>query len=136
MRASGLTLIELLLVLGIIGLGWFTLLPKLDGVPMGPEARLDKVNTLLFQAGQEALQSHARQRITLTLGSTEVRWKEQEARLPAPISRVHINGRQAAGTRPGFAVYPTGHMDELNLRLQDGELLQSRPLARELRFRP
>lgn len=134
MRAAGLTLIELLLVLCIIGLGWFTLVPRLDMSDPSKRDGLDQVNALLFQAGQEAIRSHARQKVSLNLGHAQMHWKDQKAALPAQVSRVEINGRQVSGTNPAFTVYPTGHMDELLLRLRGGKQLHSLPLARALSY--
>lgn len=128
----GMTLIELLLVLLIIGLGWFSLVPNLDLNTAAEQDNLKQVNDLLLQAGQQAVRSNTLQAITCTLGEEALHWKSQTAKLPAPLSRAEINGKQATGTKAVFRVYPTGHMDELSLRLSGGKHLQSRPLARVL----
>jgi len=44
-NTAGLTLVELLIVLFIVGLGWFTLLPRLDPTrPSGSSAPLHEMN--------------------------------------------------------------------------------------------
>lgn len=131
-----MTLIELLLVLLIIGLGWFTLLPKLDLGTPGEQDNLKQVNDLLFHAGLEAVRNHALQTVSCTLGQQEMHWKGQTASLPAPLSKLEINGEQATGTKAVFRIYPTGHMDQLSLRLSGGKQLRSQPLARKLRIEP
>ncbi len=130
MRERGHTLVELLLVLFIVGLGWFTLLPRLD--PSSREGELDTINTMLHRAGKRAVDTYAVQRVRLFPGRDYLEWEQDRFPLPAVLSGGEINGRRMTGQESSFALYPSGHMDEVNLLLTSGERLRSRPLMREI----
>ncbi len=134
MKNQGLTLIELLIVLAIVGLGWFTLLPRLDIAGDRNQNQLEKVNALLLQAGQEALWTNSLQQINLSMGQDTVIWQEQEQTLPAALSSAEVNGRRATSRQLAFFIYPGGHMDEVRLLLQNGQQLKARPVANKLRL--
>lgn len=133
MKPQGFTLIELLIVLLIIGLGWFTILPRLDMSQNGEEQPLQRANELLSEAVAKATSANTLQRIYLVSGGNQLEWEESEVRLPASLSRAEINGEQATGRRHSFVIYPAGHMDEVELVLTDGTRLESNPLKAELR---
>lgn len=132
MRSAGLTFIELLIVLVVIGAGWFALVPRLDIATRNQEGPLGEVNALLIRAGHQAVWSGVRQRISVHLGYKVVEWGRETAELPAAVSRTTINDNQVYGSQATFSIYSTGHMDELSLWLTGGEHLRSQPLARSL----
>ncbi len=132
MKEKGLTLAELLIVLLIIGLGWFTLLPRLDLSVSGSQDNISNINTLLAQAGEKAAATGTFQKIYLIPGLNYVEWKQRRFELPSPLSSGEINGQRATREKFAFVVYPSGHMDELNLFLANGKQLRSIPLLREI----
>ena len=128
MNQKGLTLTELLIVLFIIGLGWFTLLPRLDMTRESNDP-MHYVNILLQTAGEKAISTNTRQQIFLIPGRDFLEWNNQRHDLSGTLSRAVINGKPVTRTRQAFNVYPTGHMDELFLVLSSGEGFRSSPLA-------
>ncbi len=127
MNKNGLTLTELLIVLLIIGMGWFTLLPRLD-LTQETNDPLHQINTLLESAARTAQKTHSRQGIILFPGRDFFEWNDRKAQLPDVLSRAEINGKPMSGTRELFFIYPTGHMDELFFVLSNGSKFRSRPL--------
>ncbi|WP_291319819.1 prepilin-type N-terminal cleavage/methylation domain-containing protein [Desulfonatronospira sp.] len=135
MNPQGFTLIELLIVLLIVGLGWFTLLPRLDMSDSSRQDSLYPVNELLRKAADEAAATNTLQRVHLAPGRDLLQWGELEARLPASLSRAEINKEQARGSgrEASFLIYPAGHMDEVALVLVNGQHLRASPLDPRLR---
>ena len=132
MRSAGLTFIELLIVLVVIGAGWFALVPRLDLASRNQEGPLGEVNALLIRAGHQAVWSGVRQGISVHLGHKVVEWGGETAELPEAVSRITRNSRHVYGSETTFFIYSTGHMDELSLWLTSGEHLRAQPLARSL----
>lgn len=131
MREHGLTLIELLVVLFIIGLGWFTLLPRLD-VSSAKNDPVHQINSLLESAAHTARYTSTRQRLMLFPGRDYVEWNDQKAELPGILSMAKINGKPVSGSSQEFSVYPAGHMDALLIVFTDGAEFNSRPLLRRI----
>jgi len=132
LKQNGLTLAELLIVLLIIGLGWFSLLPRLDLVGSGDQDNIKNINTLLTLAGEKAREINTFQSIFLIPGQNYLEWEQRRYELPATLSSAEINGHRTTGQKSAFTVYPAGHMDELNIFLVNGKQLRSRPLLREI----
>ncbi len=125
---SGLTLIEIIVVLIIFSLGWFALLPA-----MSPDEeaapRLEAVNAMLRQARSQAMSSAKIQSLEVRLGGGVVAWDDQVEKLPSSVEDCQINGRTSLSRRAVFRIYPAGSMDELRLSLNNGEVLQAAPLT-------
>ncbi|WP_031386766.1 MULTISPECIES: Tfp pilus assembly protein FimT/FimU [Desulfonatronum] len=119
---AGLTLVELLIVLFIVGLGWFTLLPRLDPTrPSGSNAPLHEVNVFLAQVRSTAIETGRFQAIRLDPTSGVLSWNEATHRLPTPPGRCVLNDSPCPHPAAHFRVYPQGHMDRLRLDFSSGE---------------
>lgn len=128
---SGLTLIELLAVLLIVALGWFTLLPRLD--PADPAASRDRplaeMNELLAQAARAALAQGRFQEALLDRRLGVVEWGEKSIRLPSAVAECRINDQPCPAHEARFRVYAHGCMDKLALSLFSGERWVSADLS-------
>jgi len=133
-KQQGLTLIEILVVIFIFGLGWFTLLPSLDTVGNSRQDPLQDINIMLNKAGSHAAKSYSIQEVYFSLGREVLVWNEEEQKLPASLARAVINSRQVEGTEALFRIYPAGFMDEVSMELANGYRLQSSPLEQQLRL--
>ncbi len=134
MNQSGLTLAETLVVMAVMAVGWFALLPSLD--PGGSDQDfVVRVNRLLIEAQKQAIQSGQAQQIVFPLPGDLLQWEEVSEKLPARLSSLKLNGSPLHSRPAGFRVYPSGHMDELQFRLINGESFFSRPLTARI-FRP
>lgn len=135
MNQQGLTLVELLVVLLIVGIGWFSLLPRLD-VWENNNSPLSELNSMISKAAHESMKSGLRQDIFFVSGQNYVKWGEQVQELPGYLSRVEVNDQPATGSRWSFSIYPAGHMDQLVMIMTDGVRLESQPLAPSIRVMP
>ncbi|WP_432734434.1 pilus assembly FimT family protein [Maridesulfovibrio sp. FT414] len=128
-RSGGLTFIELLIVLFIVGMGWFTLMPNLDLAGNKEEDKVSLVNALIYEAKNMAVETDSRQYVYVNFEKGIVRWNGEEAELPAEISSGHLNEEPVDGDGVDFAIYPEGFSDELRLVLSDGLTLVLDPLS-------
>lgn len=126
-RSHGLTLLEVLVVLSIVAIGWFTLLPSLDmNVTSATfDTELDDANQLLLQARTRAMSTCTIQEVRLKAASSRIAWGDREADLPSMVSNIHVNGeRHPARRNFAFRIYPSGSMDEVEIDLSNGDELQ------------
>lgn len=118
---GGLTIVELLIVLFIVGLGWFTLLPRLDPTrPSGPEAPLHAMNVFLAQAAETAAQTGRSQVVHLDLVFGGLTWNDATHHMPSPPSHCILNGSPCPHPSTSVRIYPQGHMDRLRLDFSGG----------------
>ncbi len=129
----GLTLIEIIVVLLIFALGWFTLLPALSPSQDQEDGReLKEANELLLQARQAAMSKGVIQHLAVTRDKGVIQWGEQSAQLPSSVSNWRVNGRTLLLSKTRFKIYPSGAMDELRLNLANGAVATSSPLLATL----
>ncbi|MFN2267155.1 MAG: Tfp pilus assembly protein FimT/FimU [Desulfonatronovibrio sp.] len=131
MKTPGFTLIELLIVLFIVGLGWFSLLPKLD-LTQKHVSTVEQINLLLESARQAAVNTNAHQRILLIPGQNFIEWNDQKQDLSAVLTSAMINSKPLTGSAEAFNIYPAGHMDELSFILSNGKKFKSSPLLAKI----
>jgi prepilin-type N-terminal cleavage/methylation domain-containing protein len=130
---SGLTLIELMVVMMIFALGWFALLPALN--PQTEDAsvtELNAVNSMLSKARLEAMSGNGIQRLMIQLRGVSVAWGSQTETLPSAVSDCQVNGKTRRDQWISFRIYPSGVMDELRLSLGNGVILAGAPLTASL----
>lgn len=118
-RARGFTLLEVMVVLFIIGLGWFSLLPRLDSADVTDSGPLTELNDFLDLAKADAVRLCRPQVLNLGPGSDLLSRDEAKMKLPAPVLSALVNGYAPPGTVYSFKVYPEGFMDAVTIRLSD-----------------
>lgn len=127
---TGFTLLELLVVMAILALGWFSFLPSLnladEDAAKGPYHEL---NLLVEEARRKAVADYRTQVLELTLGGADVRWEGRSAPLPEELSACTVNGRRYRGLVYPFRVYKTGTMDYVQMTMLSGERVASKPLT-------
>lgn len=129
LSSGGLTFIELLIVLLIVGMGWFTLMPNLDLAGDKGDDDISLVNALIYEARNEAVDSDSRQIIYVSFEKGLVRWNEEEVALPDSVSSGHFNEEPIDGDGVGFTIYPEGFSDEVRLVFNNGLTLVLDPLS-------
>ncbi|CCO23257.1 prepilin-type N-terminal cleavage/methylation domain-containing protein [Maridesulfovibrio hydrothermalis] len=128
-RCRGLTFIELLIVLVIVGMGWFTLVPNLDLAGDKEADDISLVNALIYEGRAVAVSTDTRQTIYIGFEKGVVEWGDEVATLPASVSSGHYNEEPIDGDGVNFAIYPEGFSDEVRLVLSDGMTLVLDPLS-------
>ncbi|WP_321401381.1 prepilin-type cleavage/methylation domain-containing protein [Maridesulfovibrio sp.] len=127
--SGGLTFIELLIVLFIVGMGWFTLMPNLDLAGDSTDDSLSSVNALVYAAKTEAVVSDSRQYVYINFENGLVRWDKEEASFSSAVSSGHFNESPIDGDEVEFVIYPEGFCDEVRLVFSDGLTVVLDPLA-------
>lgn len=120
---QGMTFIELLIVLVIVGMGWFTLMPNLDLAGDDEADALSQVNSLVYRARTAAVADDTRQSLSIDFEEGAVFWGEVRKELPAPVSSGHFNEQPLGGEGVEFFIYPEGFCDEVRLVLDNGMTL-------------
>lgn len=128
MARSGFTLIELIIVLFVIGLGWFSVLPRL-GITSLEKGTMDKVNIILAEARDKAVTKYDNQSVMVTLGSADMTWGDKSAKLPGELERCRINDITPTGLTFAIRFFPDGHSDEVKLYFQDNAGYEIDPLV-------
>lgn len=136
--ACGLSILEILVVLVIFGIGWFAVLPNLNLLNSGPSRNLDveRLNSFMANARAQAMRTHSIEQFTITPGERTIVWGEKKANLPGAVSRCLVNGRQYFDRVMEFRVYPGGFMDEVRITLDGGQVLSANTLAAEFTASP
>lgn len=127
--SGGLTFIELLIVLFIVGMGWFTLMPNLDLAGDRDDDSLSTINALIYEAKTEAVVSDSRQYVYIDFKNRLLKWDGEEVSLPAEVSSGHFNEEPIDDDGVEFIIYPEGFCGEVRLVFADGVTVVLDPLA-------
>ena len=130
-RPRGFSLIELLIVLFIIGIGWFSLLPSLNlsRPARAEDAVVKELNDFLLTVRDVAVTEYKTQKLTIKVGGSALLWGEESFTLPGAAVRCKVNDHPSEGLDYSFRVYRDGIMDDVQLALTNGADLKSDVLA-------
>ncbi|WP_031482609.1 type II secretion system protein [Maridesulfovibrio frigidus] len=128
-RSSGMTFIELLIVLIIVGMGWFTLMPNLDLAGDGEEDALVQVNSFVYKARNRAVDTDSKQTLYIDFEEGFLQWGEEKVSLPGKVLSGHLNEEPLDGEGVDFSIYPEGFSDEVRLVLEGGVTFSLDPLS-------
>jgi len=130
-----MTLMEILVVLVIIAMGWFAFMPALDvGGRVKETDPLEGLNEFMETVRTAAFRECAVQKIQIVLGEDFLAWGEEEVPLPGGVSRCLINGESPGGLVFDFKMYPAGVMDEVRLVLLNGMVLEGGVLSGDFKL--
>lgn len=119
----GMTFLELLIVLVIVGMGWFTLMPNLNLAKNKDTDVLSRVNTLIYKARTIAIADDERQILSIDFKDGIISWDEEKEKLPSEVSSGLYNDEPAGDDGIDFVIYPEGFCDEVRLVLNNGMTL-------------
>lgn len=128
--APGFSLLELLVVMVLFAVGLFTLLPSLRPYRSGP--RTGTVEAFVEEARREAVFRGELQRICFRFGNRELTRGNATLRLESPPAAASLDGERVPGAGGCFAIYPSGLMDSISLRLASGAVYRSTMLTGRL----
>ncbi|AGW15285.1 prepilin-type N-terminal cleavage/methylation domain-containing protein [Megalodesulfovibrio gigas] len=127
---AGFSLLELLVVLMLFGLGLFALLPTLT--PQRSGSREGSLEHFIAEARREAVQQGTVQRLCFRFGSRDMIRGNATVRLESPLAAAALDGERVAGAGGCFCIYPSGLMDSVSLRLASGDIYRSQMLTGRL----
>ncbi len=131
--ASGLTIIEVLVVLIIFGIGWFAILPNLNLLDKTKteDSALTRLNAFMTEARNQAMKTGSIERMVVIPGKKILSWGNDATVFPGVVSRCLVNGRQYFDRPTELRVYPSGSMDDVRIVLDGGTVLTANVLGVE-----
>ncbi|MCD8492477.1 MAG: prepilin-type N-terminal cleavage/methylation domain-containing protein [Geovibrio sp.] len=138
MSARGFTLVELIIVLLIIGIGFMTVAPVMIEKATGEPEETAFLNDLLRKTADEAAELGRALPIRGVKGSNSLFLHGGETVKIPGISGVlsaRINDEEQSGLDYVIMVYPKGICDHFLLRVSDTEIIESIPLLMQTRLK-
>ena len=132
----GFTLVEILIVLVIVGIGVFTVVPKITEHKIKQAPELDFFNKLLEQHYLFAKQHHCPVFFKGVKGSsnfTTYEGKTEQLPLGLTVSSVKINDKTVDKLDFKIYVYQNGISDYFKITLSNDEIIESVPLILKCR---
>ncbi|GAB1536447.1 hypothetical protein ADMFC3_20780 [Geovibrio sp. ADMFC3] len=138
MSARGFTLVELIIVLLIIGIGFMTVTPLMVEKAIGDPEEITFFNDLLSKTADEAEELGRALPIRGVKGSDTIFLHDGETVKIPGISGVlsaEINDEEQSGLDYVIMVYPKRICDYFILRVSDTEIIESLPLILQTRLK-
>ncbi len=134
---NGFTLVELLIALLIIGIGLFTIVPKLTEKSIGKDKYLNFFDKLIEEHYKIAKKEHKPVYFKGFLGSENiVKYNGKVVKIPdlLTINSIEINDRKIEKLEFKIYVYPDGYCDYFKLRLSNDKVIESIPLFLKTKY--
>ncbi|QAR34246.1 prepilin-type N-terminal cleavage/methylation domain-containing protein [Geovibrio thiophilus] len=138
MSARGFTLVEIIIVLLIIGIGFMTVVPVMVEKTTGEPEETAFLNDLLRKTADEAAELSRALPIRGVKGSDTLFLHDGETVKIPGISGVlsaEINDEEQSGLDYVIMVYPKGICDYFLLKVSDTETIESIPLLLQTRLK-
>ncbi len=132
------TLMELMIVMLVIGIGLMGLTPKLTSKSVGIDPRLDYLDKLIKAEWERSIELGQPIVITGFKGSANLLNHDKESKtIPntKEVSEASINKYKTRGNEYAIRVYPDGLCDYFELTLDDGVIIESIPLLMTTRYK-
>ncbi len=132
------TLMEIMVVMLIVGIGLMGLTPKFTSKSVGIDSRLDYLDKLIKAEWTRSIELGQPIVITGFKGSANLLNHDKETKTIPDIKEVVdviINRYQTRGNEYAIRVYPDGLCDYFELTLNDGKIIESIPLLMKTRYK-
>lgn len=132
------TLMELMVVMLIIGIGLMSLTPQITSKSVGVDPRLEYLDKLIKDEWARSIELGQPIAITGFKGSANFLNHDKESKtLPdtKEVSEITINKYQVRGNEYAIRVYPDGFCDYFEMTLDDGKIIESIPLLMTTRYK-
>lgn len=133
---NGFTLVEILIVLVIVGIGVFTVVPKITERVIKQKPEIEFFNNLLETHLKYARQNRAPVYFKGFKSSENIEpFEGKKIKIPngLTISSVKINGKEVNGLEFKIYTYPDGICDYFQITLSNDEIIESIPLLLKVR---
>jgi prepilin-type N-terminal cleavage/methylation domain-containing protein len=134
----GFTLVELIIVLVIIGIGFMSVAPLIVEKTTGAPPELEYFDDLLKRTAKEAANLGRPLALTGIKGSATIILHDgtrEEISGNPTVSLPEVNEDEQPGLEYIINVYPKGLCDYFTLRLSDGRIIEAVPLMLSTRFK-
>lgn len=132
------TLLELMVVMLILGVGLMTVTPKLAERSVGVDTRLDFFNKLIAEHLVRSREMGRPVAFTGFKGSANIityDGKHKEIPNTASVQGSKVNGYETKGEEYAVRVYPDGICDHFELTFKDKAVIESIPLMMVTRYK-
>lgn len=132
------TLMELMVVMLIIGIGLMGITPQLTTQSVGIDPRLEYMDKLIKDEYVRSIELGQPIAITGFKGSPNLLNHDKESKtIPSTksVEEATINKYQVQGNEYAIRVYPDGFCDYFELTLDDGKVIESVPLLMTTRYK-
>ena len=132
------TLIELMVVMLIIGIGLMSVTPKFAAQSVGQDRRLEFFNNLMKDELARAQELGEPVTFTGFKGSANISTYDKESKtIPdtKEVNSVKVNRYETFGNEYSIKVYPDGICDYFEISLNDGNIIESIPLLMITRYK-
>ena len=135
---SGFTLLELMIVMLIIGIGLMTFTPKLAYQSKGTDERLEFFDNLIKDHHARAIELGKPISFTGFKGSANIiTYDGEHEEIPdtSSIQEAKVNRYETSNSEYSVRVYPDGLCDHFEIRSKDGYVIESIPLLMRTRYK-
>lgn len=135
---SGFTLLELMIVMLIIGIGLMTVTPKLAQKSVGTDDRLEFFDRLLKDHLTRARELGRPVSFTGFKGSANIithDGKHEEIPNTSSVQEAKVNNYETRGEEYAVRIYPDGLCDYFEITAKDGTVIESVPLLMRARYK-
>lgn len=132
------TLMELMIVMLIIGIGLMGLTPRITSKSVGMDPRLEYLNKLIKEEWERAVELGQPITITGFKGSANLLNHDKQSKTIPDIKEVSeavINKYITRGNEYAIRIYPDGLCDYFELTLDNGQVIESIPLLMTTRYK-
>lgn len=135
---NAFTLMEIMIVMFIIGIGLMSLTPKFTAKSVGIDPQLDYLDKLIKAEWERSIELGQPIVITGFKGSANLLTHDKETKTIPDIKEVVntvINRYQTQGNEYAIRIYPDGMCDYFELTLNDGRVIESIPLLMTTQYK-
>lgn len=135
---TAFTLLELMIVMLIIGIGLMAVTPKLANQSVGVDKRLEFFDNLLQEHLQRAIELGRPISFLGFKGSANLityDGKHREIPDTSSVQKAKVNRYETSGEEYAVRVYPDGLCDYFEITTKDGYIIESIPLLMRTRYK-
>ncbi len=132
------TLLELMIVMLIIGIGLMTFTPKITDSAVGIDKRLDFFDKLLKSQYERAVELGRPISFTGFKGSANIlTYDGEQEEIPDTdsVQKAKVNNYETKNEEYAVRVYPDGICDHFEITLKDGYIIESIPLLMKTQYK-
>ena len=130
------TLMELMIVMLIIGIGLMSVTPRIASKSVGQDPKLEFFNTLIKEQWQRSLELSEPVILTGFKGSSNILTHDGESKtIPEnSVKEARINMYETRGNEYAVRIYPDGICDYFEIVFNNGDIVESVPLLMTTRY--
>lgn len=134
----GFTLLELMIVMLIIGIGLMAFTPKITSQSVGIDEKLDFFDKLIKNQHERSIELGRPVTFTGFKGSANIlTYDGEKEEIPdtSSVQEVKVNRYETKGEEYVIRVYPDGICDHFEIKTKEGVIIESIPLLMKTQYK-